>query len=70
MESSSHTQNMSNIQLELLKLYSTDVSDQELHEIKRYLAQYFAQQAIEEADEVWESKNLDNALMDQWLDGK
>jgi len=39
-------QNFSNIQLELLKLYSTDVKENELLDIKNYLAKYFAKKAI------------------------
>ncbi len=40
-------QNFSNIQMELLKLYSTDVQERELHDIKEFLAHYVAQKAIE-----------------------
>ena len=60
-------QNFSNIQLELLKLYSTDIKDSELIEIKNYLAQYFAQKAINEADAIWDIKGFDDHQMDKWL---
>ncbi len=33
--------NLSNIQMELLKLYSTNISDSELKEIKQNLAEFF-----------------------------
>lgn len=60
-------QNFSNIQLELLKLYSTDVKENELLDIKNYLAKYFAEKAIQEADAIWDAKGLDNNTMDKWL---
>jgi len=60
-------QNFSNIQLELLKLYSTDIKDSELIEIKNYLAQYFAQKAINQADAIWDIKGFDDHQMDKWL---
>ena len=53
-------QNFSNIQLELLKLYSTNIKDSELMEIKNYLAKYFAQKAVSRADSIWDAKGFDN----------
>jgi hypothetical protein len=57
----------SNIQLELLKLYSHGVSDQQLNEIKQLLAKYFAQKSIEEADKTWDKKGWTNDDMDNLL---
>lgn len=51
-----NTQPLSNLQLELLKLYSTNLDQQELVELKRVLANYFAQKAIKEADKIWDEK--------------
>ena len=68
MQEVQSSQNFSNIQLELLKLYSTDIENSELLEIKNYLANFFAKKAISEADSIWESENFDNELMDKWLD--
>ena len=58
---------LSNIQQELLKLYSSDIAEKDLLNIKRYLAKYFASKAIDEADQVWEQKGYNNKTMDQWL---
>ena len=63
-------QNFSNIQLELLKLYSTDVQENELLEIKKYLAKYFAKKAIKKADRVWDEKGFNSNKMDEWLNEK
>ena len=49
---------MSNLQLELLRLYGNGVSDESLHDIKTILAKYFADKATDAMDKVWEEKNL------------
>jgi len=59
--------NFSNIQMELLKLYATNVSDSELKEIKQNLAEFFAQKTVNEADKLWDKKQMDDALMTKWL---
>ena len=41
---------LSNIQKELLKLYSTDLPDHQLYEIKLLLGQYFAEKATDAMD--------------------
>ena len=58
---------LSNIQQELLKLYSSNIADTDLLNIKRYLAKYFASKAISEADHIWEEKNSSNETMNEWL---
>ena len=47
---------LSNLQLQLLKLYAAGVSDQDLKAIQRMIARYFADKASTEAQEVWEEK--------------
>jgi len=58
---------LSNLQQELLKVYAHNVTEQQLRDIKDMLAQYFAKLAIQEADKVWESKQLTQDTMDKWL---
>jgi antitoxin component of MazEF toxin-antitoxin module len=58
---------ISNLQLEILKLYSTNLKGNELQELKTLLAGYFAKKAIHEADGIWDQHNLSNEKMDQWL---
>ncbi len=52
----------SNVQLELLKLYSRNVPDEDLTLIKDLLAQFFAKKATELANIAWDEKGL-NAEM-------
>ena len=56
----------SNVQTELLKLYANDISEEQLFEIKLMLGKYFAQQATEAMDEVWEQQNLTQQDMTNW----
>ena len=58
---------LSNMQQELLKLYSSDVDEKDLLNIKHFLAKYFAAKAIGEADNIWEEKKYNNEIMEQWL---
>jgi hypothetical protein len=58
---------LSNIQMELLKLYSMDIEEKDLLHFKSYLAQFFMQKAIDEADKVWDEKGYTNDLMDKWV---
>lgn len=57
---------LSNLQLELLKLYANNISEQQLFDIKLVLANYFAQQASQAMDEVWEIQGLTESTMMDW----
>jgi hypothetical protein len=46
-------QPLTNLQLELLKLFSLKVDENDLIEIKKILSRYFAEKAMNEADKVW-----------------
>ncbi len=48
----------SNIQLELLKLYSKNTSEEDLIALKSFLARYFAEKATRLIDELWEKKGI------------
>lgn len=47
---------LSNVQLELLKLYSTNLSEKDILELKDVLARFYAERSIELADNVWQQK--------------
>ncbi len=57
---------MSNLQLELLRLYGNGVSDESLREIKTILAKYFADKATDAMDKVWDEKGLTEQRMIDW----
>jgi hypothetical protein len=61
---------LSNLQIELLKVFSRNISDTQLLEIRQILAQYFAQKATDEMDRLWDEKGWSNDTMDAFLDEK
>lgn len=61
---------LTNLQLELLKLYSFDISEEQLLEIKRMLANYFAEKAADEMDRLWDEQGWSDEKMDEWLRGE
>ena len=61
---------LSNLQLEILKLYSTDMNVSELKELKNQLAEFYAKRSIENANRVWKEKELTNDDMDKWLNNE
>jgi hypothetical protein len=60
------TKSLSNLQLELLKLYANDLPDEQLIEVRQLLARYFAQKATEAMDTVWDAKGLTEQDMHNW----
>lgn len=58
MSQSALQQPFSNLQLELLSLYTRNISEEELLQIRDMLAQFFADRATKRANEIWEQKNL------------
>ena len=61
------SQPLSNVQEELLKLYSSNLSEDELKELKTVLGKYFAHKATKEADKIWDNKKYSNETIDAWL---
>jgi hypothetical protein len=57
------TSQFSNIQLELLKLYARNITDEDLASIKDLLAQFFAKKAIQLANKAWDEKGLNADLI-------
>ncbi|MBC7891431.1 MAG: hypothetical protein H7Y12_04385 [Sphingobacteriaceae bacterium] len=47
---------LTNLQLELLKVFARPVSEPDLLEIRRMLAKFFAEKAMNLADEAWEAQ--------------
>lgn len=60
------TKPMSNIQLELLKLYANDVPDEQLQEIKLLLGRYFAEKATSLMDDFMVKEGLTADDMIKW----
>ena len=60
------SQPFSNLQLELLKLYASNVQEEDLLQIRDLLAKFFFEKAKDAADKAWEEKNLtEQGLIDK-----
>ena len=57
---------LSNIQLELLKVFSVDLSEEQLKEIKDLLVKYFSDKVTSEMDKLFEDKNLGEEQIEKW----
>lgn len=61
---------LSNLQLELLRVFSHQLNDEDLLHVKELLAGFFAQKAIEEANKVWDTEGWDEQKVNSLLQTK
>ncbi len=61
---------LSNLQQLLLQLYASNISEEDLLVIKKFLAKYFLAKAVQEADKVWDERGYTNELMEEWRNTK
>jgi len=61
---------LSNIQMELLKLYAAGVPDEYLPAIKEMIARFLLEKAREEAGKVWMEKGYDATTAQDWIKGE
>ena len=52
-------------QLEILKLFSRDLGEEDLLAIKRLIVKYLAEKASRMADQIWQEKGWTNEDMDR-----
>jgi hypothetical protein len=57
---------LTNMQIELLKLFQYNLPENQLAEIKNILAKYFAQSATEEMDKLWDENGWNDNTMNNW----
>jgi predicted transcriptional regulator len=67
MEAKDQPTKLSNLQLEVLKIFSRNISDEQLLEIKAILSAYFAEKATKEMDRLWDERGWTQETMQQWL---
>lgn len=58
---------LSNIQAELLKLFSDDIPDQHLLELKSMIARFLLDKARDKADNIWNEKGYSDEKLQQIL---
>ena len=63
-------QPLTNVQLELLKTFAHNLNEEELLQLRKLLAAFFAQRAIEAANRAWDEKGWTDADVDRLLNTK
>lgn len=57
---------LSKLQIELINVFTYDLSDAQLLEIKMLLSNYFADKASDRMDVLWEEQGWTDETMRQW----
>jgi hypothetical protein len=60
------TAKLTNLQLELIKIFSFQLNDNQLIEIRDILTKYFAENATKEMDKLWLNNGWTNETMENW----
>lgn len=58
---------LNNNQLEILKLFSRELDDKDLLEIKRLIVRYLGEKVTQLADQVWDEKNWSPEEMERMI---
>jgi len=61
---------LSNVQMELFKICSTNLSDTDIEELKTVLAQFYAAKAIQHVNKIWDTRGLTDTHMEALLNTK
>lgn len=57
---------LTNLQLEILKMFKYELAEDQLMEIRALLANYFADKATAEMDRLWEERGWSEETMEEW----
>jgi len=61
------TAKLTNLQLELIKMFSFQLNDNQLIEIRDILTEYFATKATNEMDKLWTNSGWSDDTMNNWI---
>ena len=61
---------LTNLQFELLKLFSRNLPEDKILAIKELISDYLLDAARDEADKDWKEKGYTAATMEEWLQKK
>ncbi len=61
---------LSNIQAELLKVFSADIPDENLVELKGMIARFLLEKARDKADAIWDERGYSDEKLQQLLNSK
>lgn len=57
---------LSNLQMELLEVFSFEVSDEQVKEIRSLLVEYFADKTTTDVDELFKEKGWGEEKIEEW----
>jgi len=60
------TKQLSNLQLELLRVFNFELSEEQLKEIRALLADYFAEKVTSEMDTLFEVNDWGEEKIEEW----
>lgn len=60
------TKRLSNLQLELLKIFSFDINEEQVKEIRTLLVEYFADKVTNDVDKLFEDNNWGIEKIEEW----
>jgi hypothetical protein len=60
---------LTNVQAELLKVFSRQIPDEDLLELRQVMAKFLLQKARQRADAVWERKGYNDSTLDRLVSG-
>jgi len=60
------TKGLTNLQLELLKIFSFEIKEEQLLEIKTMLSNYFADKVTNDVDKLFEEKGWGDEKIEEW----
>ncbi|MCB0097904.1 MAG: hypothetical protein KDE46_19360 [Caldilineaceae bacterium] len=63
-------QPFTNVQLELLRTFAHNLNEEELLQLRKLLAEFFAQRAIDAANHAWDERGWTNEDVDRLLNTK
>ena len=58
---------LTNVQQELLKLFATDLPDEQLRELKSVIARFLIEKARDQADAIWDEREYDEDTIKKLL---
>ncbi|MDM8172929.1 hypothetical protein QT327_00975 [Olivibacter sp. 47] len=61
---------LSNVQMELLKLFCVDIPENELLELKSMMVKFLLERARDSADAIWDKKGYSDEKLKKILDSK
>lgn len=61
---------LTNVQLELMKMFSHNLDEEDLIALRRTLANFFAEKASDEMDRLWDENGWSDTTMSDWLQEK